>query len=111
VISVKPGSGEQGPRGSTVAIVVSKGPETVPVPDVVGLSVVDAAKAIEAAGLTVSGTSGSPTKKVTASNPAAGTVVKRAPASSCRPTPATRPAPPDHGQALMPTGGADRPVK
>jgi serine/threonine-protein kinase len=77
VISMKPGAGEQVPKGSTVALVVSKGPETVPVPDVVGQSVVDAAKAIEAAGLTVSGTSGSPTKKVTASNPPAGTVVKK----------------------------------
>jgi len=77
VISMDPGAGAKVAKGSTVALVVSKGPETVDVPDVKGLSVEDAGKAIEAAGLKVSGIDGSPTKNVIGSDPDAKTTVKK----------------------------------
>jgi serine/threonine-protein kinase len=60
-----------------VQIVVSKGPPTVEVPDVAGMTAPDAVKAMEAVGLSVSGTDGSPSDKVKASDPVAGTVVKK----------------------------------
>jgi beta-lactam-binding protein with PASTA domain/tRNA A-37 threonylcarbamoyl transferase component Bud32 len=77
VISMNPGAGAKANKGSTVALVVSKGPETVAVPDVKDLSAEDAGKAIEAAGLKVSGIDGSPTKKVTGTDPEAGATVKK----------------------------------
>lgn len=76
-LSVTPPAGSQVPKGSTVEVVVSKGPPTVTVPNVTGLSVVDAGTALEGAGLVVSGIEGSPTKKVTATDPAAGQVVRK----------------------------------
>lgn len=77
VIDVQPTSGQQVPKGSTVTVVVSKGPPTVVVPDVDGKSVVDAAAALEKAGLTVSDTKGSPTKPVSRTDPAGGTTVRK----------------------------------
>jgi serine/threonine-protein kinase len=77
VISVSPPSGQQAAKGSTIAIVVSKGPPTVVVPDVRTLSVVEAAAQLEAAGLSVSDTQGSPTKAVSRTDPAGGTTVRR----------------------------------
>lgn len=77
VISVAPGVGRQAERGSTVAIVVSKGPPTVSVPTVEGASVAEATTALEDAGLVVSGLEGSPRKKVTATDPPAGTTVRK----------------------------------
>jgi eukaryotic-like serine/threonine-protein kinase len=77
VISVTPAAGTSVPRGSTVSIAVSQGPKPVIVPSVNGLSVTDAANALQAAGLTVSGTQGSPLGKVAGTNPAAGASVKK----------------------------------
>jgi beta-lactam-binding protein with PASTA domain/tRNA A-37 threonylcarbamoyl transferase component Bud32 len=77
VISISPGAGTSVARGSTVTITVSQGPKPIIVPPVVGLSVTDAANKLQAAGLTVSGTQGSPLGKVTGTNPAAGTSVKK----------------------------------
>ena len=72
-----PSQGTSVARGSTVALVVSSGPPTVAIPSVQGMSLADAASALQAAGLTVSGTQGSPLAKVKGTNPAAGTVVRR----------------------------------
>ena len=77
VISISPGAGTSVARGSTVTIKVSQGPKPVIVPSVVGLSVTDAANKLQAAGLTVSGTQGSPLGKATGTNPAAGASVKK----------------------------------
>jgi eukaryotic-like serine/threonine-protein kinase len=48
-----PGDGSQAAEGDTVTLTLSKGPEMVEVPDVVGDSVDDAHKALEGAGFTV----------------------------------------------------------
>lgn len=77
VIGTRPSAGNEAARDSTVDVVVSKGPETVVVPDVSGLSVADATARIEALGLYVNGVDGNPTRKVTGTNPAAGTTVKK----------------------------------
>jgi eukaryotic-like serine/threonine-protein kinase len=51
VISSTPAAKSVVPKGSTVALVISRGPRTVEVPNVVGESIADAVKAIRAAGL------------------------------------------------------------
>jgi beta-lactam-binding protein with PASTA domain/tRNA A-37 threonylcarbamoyl transferase component Bud32 len=51
VISSTPDAKSVVPKGSTVALVISRGPRTVEVPNVVGESIADAVKAIRAAGL------------------------------------------------------------
>lgn len=48
-----PGDGSQAAEGDTVTLTISKGPEMVEVPDVVGSSVDDAHKTLEAAGFKV----------------------------------------------------------
>ena len=53
VIRVEPGEGEQVARDSEVAVVVSKGPDVVKVPEVSGMSLDEAVAAIEGAGLVV----------------------------------------------------------
>ncbi len=60
VVSTKPGVGKPVERDSVVTVNVSKGPDTVAVPDVTGKSVADATAALQAAGLQVSGTGGRP---------------------------------------------------
>lgn len=77
VMAVAPGEGTRVPRGATVTLTVSKGPPLVSVPSVAGLSAADAATRLEAAGLVVSSTRGSPANKVTGTDPAAGTQVRR----------------------------------
>ena len=72
-----PSGGDTVARGTAVPITVSNGPPVVTIPSVKGMSVADAAAALQAAGLTVSGTQGSPLGKVQGTNPAAGTVVRR----------------------------------
>jgi len=79
VISTQPAAGTELASGSEVIIVVSAGPSTVAVPDVVGQSVADAQSALEAAGLT-STTTEEPDADVEAGlvismNPAAGIAV------------------------------------
>jgi serine/threonine-protein kinase len=51
VISSAPTAKSVVPKGSTVGLVISRGPRTVDVPNVVGESIADAVKAIRAAGL------------------------------------------------------------
>jgi serine/threonine-protein kinase len=77
VISVKPTSGTSVPRGSTVSVVVSQGPQPIIVPDVSKLSVTDAATRLQAAGLTVSSVKGSPLGTVSGTDPKAGSSVKK----------------------------------
>ncbi len=77
VVRTDPPAGKSVARGATVTLVVSKGQDLVVVPNVVGSTAVDAQKAIEAAGLKVSGTTGPPAGVVTATAPGAGASVKR----------------------------------
>jgi serine/threonine-protein kinase len=51
VISSTPAQKALAPKGSTIALVISRGPRTVQVPDVTGMSIQDAIKAIKAVGL------------------------------------------------------------
>jgi beta-lactam-binding protein with PASTA domain/tRNA A-37 threonylcarbamoyl transferase component Bud32 len=53
VVSSVPGAKVSAAKGSTVALVVSRGPRTADVPDVDGQSIDNAVQAIEAAGFTV----------------------------------------------------------
>ncbi|MEV5436404.1 Stk1 family PASTA domain-containing Ser/Thr kinase [Streptomyces sp. NPDC052682] len=53
VVRQSPGKGSQVAEGDTVTLTLSKGPEMVEVPDVVGDSVEDATRALEAAGFQV----------------------------------------------------------
>ncbi len=54
VIETRPPAGTELQRGATVTVIVSKGPDDVAVPDVVGLDEESARLEIEGAGLTVS---------------------------------------------------------
>jgi eukaryotic-like serine/threonine-protein kinase len=63
--------------GTKVTVIVSKGPDLVTVPDVSSQSVAAATKALEAAGVSVSGVVGSPDWPVYIANPPMGTMVKR----------------------------------
>jgi serine/threonine-protein kinase len=75
VISTAPASGQPAPYGSAVTVNVSTGPPTVQVPDVSGDSVAQATTALQAAGLSVSGVSGSPSNKVIGTQPSIGSTV------------------------------------
>jgi beta-lactam-binding protein with PASTA domain/tRNA A-37 threonylcarbamoyl transferase component Bud32 len=73
IISLNPPSGTQVPRGSTVQIVVSKGPDTVPVPSLVGQTLDQAKATLASVNLTVGGVAGPLDKVVAATSPPAGT--------------------------------------
>ena len=78
VVSTKPGVGRSVDRDSTVTVNISKGPDTVAVPDVTGGSVAAATAALQAAGLQVSGTGGRPKgQTVFLTDPAPGVKVPR----------------------------------
>jgi serine/threonine-protein kinase len=82
IISTDPAPGAEVREGSTVAAVVSKGPERYAVPLIAGKSVEDARAAIEAANLTVGEVTAVFDEKVAAelvvrSDPKAGTQLKR----------------------------------
>jgi serine/threonine-protein kinase len=77
VVSSTPASGVPAIVGSQVKVVVSKGQDLVTVPPVSGQAVDAATRAVQAAGLTVSGVTGSPDRPVTATTPAIGTRIKR----------------------------------
>ncbi|HZQ83879.1 MAG TPA: PASTA domain-containing protein [Acidimicrobiales bacterium] len=78
VVSTTPAAGSQVPKGSTVTVNVSKGPDLVAVPTVVGLRRSDAVQTLQQVGLTavVYGPNGG-NKIVFQSSPQAGTQVKR----------------------------------
>lgn len=78
VIFTTPGTGAKVPKGETVTIVVSKGPDIVDVPDVAGKTVDEATATLRAAGLGVSGTGGKPNgNRVIFTDPQAGTKARR----------------------------------
>jgi serine/threonine-protein kinase len=75
VISTSPASGAQAPYGSAVTVNVSTGPPTVQVPNVIGDTVSQATTALQSAGLSVSGVSGSPNNMVSGTQPSVGSTV------------------------------------
>jgi eukaryotic-like serine/threonine-protein kinase len=58
VINTNPAAGETAPRGSTVTVFVSVGPQTVTVPNVVGMNATQGMKVLRDAGLTIGQISG-----------------------------------------------------
>ena len=70
-------SGGRAPRGSDVALEVSKGPELVTVPDVAGLDREAGERALEAAGLTVRVTAIPGPGRVRSTDPGAGAQVRK----------------------------------
>jgi serine/threonine-protein kinase len=77
VISTDPKAGQAIERGGTVNLTVSKGPDVVTVPNVVGMSLADATTQLNGAGLAVGDVAGPQEGKVQATGPSAGAVVKR----------------------------------
>lgn len=78
VISAEPGSGASVPRGSTVTLVVSKGPNLVAVPSLKGVKTIDGAIALlRHAGLVAGNVSGPATGHPVSTDPAAGAKVRR----------------------------------
>ncbi len=75
VISTSPASGSPAPYGSAVTVNVSTGPPTVQVPNVLEDTVSQATTALEGAGLSVSGVSGSPNNNVVGTQPSIGSTV------------------------------------
>jgi beta-lactam-binding protein with PASTA domain len=79
VIETSPAAGTQVDPGSTVTMIVSTGPSTIPVPDVVGQAAADAQAALEAEGFVVTTTEESSAEVeeglVISTNPTAGTEV------------------------------------
>jgi serine/threonine-protein kinase len=76
VIGTDPPAGAQVERGSTVRVLVSQGPQLVPVPEVAGRTVDQAITVLEGAGLTVAGVTGNPNGIVLATDPPAGEQVR-----------------------------------
>ena len=77
VIGTDPPAGQLAPRDSQVAVHVSKGPQPVAVPDVVGASVEQASQALQATGLDADVQNFAPGRTVKSQAPAAGTQVNR----------------------------------
>ncbi len=77
VISLSETPGTQVPRDSTITVTVSKGPDLVKVPDLKGMHLKEAEKALQDAGLVLGQSLGNPNQTVTASSPEAGEKVKR----------------------------------
>ncbi|GAC1531823.1 MAG: Stk1 family PASTA domain-containing Ser/Thr kinase [Acidimicrobiales bacterium] len=78
VIATSPAAGAQGDRGGSITLTVSKGPDTVRVPDETSRSVERAKSDLTANGLSVGAVYGPPGPAiVVAQRPSAGTVVKR----------------------------------
>lgn len=77
VIGTDPAAGGQAPRDSEVGIILSKGPELIAVPNVIGQTVEAASQALSNAGLAADVQNFGPGKKVRAQDPPAGTKVRR----------------------------------
>jgi beta-lactam-binding protein with PASTA domain/tRNA A-37 threonylcarbamoyl transferase component Bud32 len=77
VIGTDPPSGTQVPRDSTVAVLVSQGPQMVAVPNELGQSVDTASQDLRAAGLVPNVQNFGPGGRVRAQDPPAGTMVKK----------------------------------
>jgi serine/threonine-protein kinase len=76
VVSTSPGKGAKVDKGGTVTVQVSKGPETIAMPNVVGKNLQAAIKELEDVGLVVS-VEGKYRGRVVASDPSPGAPVKR----------------------------------
>jgi serine/threonine-protein kinase len=81
-MSSTPAGGSSAPKGSTVTVVVSKGPRPFPMPNFVGMSVSGAKAKAKSSGLVVRNTyavpgSGKPSGQVQGQNPPAGTNVRK----------------------------------
>jgi serine/threonine-protein kinase len=77
VIGTDPAAGTLAPRDSEVAVRVSKGPELIAVPPLVGLTVEAASQKLDEAGLSADVQNFAPGKKVRAQDPSPGTLVRR----------------------------------
>jgi len=77
VIASNPPAGAQVVRDSIVTVVVSKGPDVVPVPDLKGMTIDQATAALQQGQLALGQTAGPGTGTVIAFNPPAGTPAKR----------------------------------
>ena len=77
VIRLSPAAGEQAARGDEVTVVVSRGPQLVPVPDVRGQSLEQAEASLEAAGLRLGQILGSNKGKVLYTDPPPGESVRK----------------------------------
>jgi len=77
VTGTEPPAGQLAPRDSQVVVHVSKGPEPVQVPNVVGASVEQASQALQANGLVADVQNFAPGRTVKSQSPAAGTQVNR----------------------------------
>jgi serine/threonine-protein kinase len=77
VIGTDPPAGTPAPRDSAVTVHVSKGPERIQVPNVVGMTVEAASQRLQATGFQVAVPNYSPGGKVKAQAPAAGNLAKR----------------------------------
>ena len=77
VLSVTPAAGDSVPKGGTVTVSASKGRRPVTIPaDIVGKTVTAATEELQSLGFVVSGVQGSPTGRVSGTNPAVGTAVR-----------------------------------
>ena len=77
VVGTDPAAGQPAARGGTVTVNVSKGPELVAVPTVVGVSVEVASQRLQAAGLVPDVQNYAPGRTVRASDPVAGAQVRK----------------------------------
>jgi eukaryotic-like serine/threonine-protein kinase len=77
VIRTQPGPGAPAEKGAAITVVVSKGPNTVAVPQIVGRTVAEATSLLQEAGLTVEAVVPRQGRRVLASDPAPGATVPR----------------------------------
>lgn len=78
VVSQEPTAGVSVPEGTSVSLLLSKGPQPIPVPNVVGAAEADAAAALQAAGFTAAPTpqdNAAPKGTIISQTPVAGTLV------------------------------------
>jgi len=77
VVGTDPAVGQAAPKGSTVTVNVSKGPELVTVPNLRDMTVEAASQQLQALGLVPNVENYAPGKKVRATDPTSGTQVKK----------------------------------
>jgi eukaryotic-like serine/threonine-protein kinase len=77
VVSTSPSAGSSAPKGTTLTVTVSKGPKTVAVPDLTGMTAAQAQATLESAGLVLGNVYGPRNKHVFAQTPNSGTKVNR----------------------------------
>jgi serine/threonine-protein kinase len=77
VIGTDPAAGREVPRDSTVTVIVSKGPEPVLVPNLVGTTIEAASQALRDLGLQPDVENYSPGGVVRAQDPAGGSMVNK----------------------------------